>query len=193
MMISKRMRMIAVIGLIVFGARTASAQPGRRDESQLATAGTNTLVAVETPEQDGVKIYSIDEGTWSVYRAPKDTRTRPLAAGNFVVIMPEGPKITQLAAYGEPSKGWITLDLPEPAKGELWGPVLGPSMAVYVDGRRVYAFSTAASKWGTLELPEGAEPKPSVGPRVATVVHGDRLYIFNAKFGRWDDSGQKAK
>ena len=79
--------------------------------------------------------------------------------------MPEGPKITQLAAFSDPTRGWITLELPEPAEGKLWGPILGPNMAVYVHGRRVYAFSGPASKWGVLEFPEGAEPDAESRPR----------------------------
>jgi hypothetical protein len=50
-----------------------------------------------------------------------------------------------------------------------------------------------ASKWGVLELPEGAEPRPTLSPQYATLIHGDRLYVFNPKFARWDDSGDKPK
>lgn len=205
-MTSQRMIFFAAVGLalaVTLGSmQTAPAQIGIGgggfgpvpDPSQITSVGTNKLIAVETPAKDGVKVYSIDEGIWTEYRAPKGIRTRPCGAVDYVATMPEGPKITQLAAFSDPSKGWITLDLPEPAPGKLWGPVLGPTIAVYVDGRHVYAFSSLASKWGVLELPpKGAKPNPIIGSRVATVTHGDRIYIFNGKFGRWDDSGDKPK
>jgi hypothetical protein len=172
----------------------------RPDPNRLSSFGTDSMIVVETPERDGLKVYSIEEGTWSVYRAPKGTRVRPVGGiGNFVAALPEGPKITQLAVYVGSEKGWITQDLKEPVEGpveELWGPVVSPGIAAYVAGRYVYAFGVQTSKWAVLELPEGVggeESRPVVGQRVATITIGDRLFIFNAKFGRWDDSGGKSK
>jgi hypothetical protein len=201
-MISQRIRVVAAVGLVLGlalgGVQVVSAQFGggvRRpvaDESQLASIVMGSLIAVETPGKDGVKVYNVDEGTWSEYRAPKGTRARPVGGGNYVAIMPEGPRITQLAAYTR-AAGWVTLDLPEPVEGKLWGPVYGPFGPVYAAGRRVFAFSAMASKWGVLELPEGAEPRPTLSPQYATLIHGDRLYVFNPKFARWDDSGDKPK
>jgi hypothetical protein len=207
-MISKRVKVVAAVGLalgLAFGSvGVVSAQFGggfggrgggpRVDlEVQISHVGTNTLIGVETPEKDGVKVYSIEDGSWSEYRAPKGIRVRPCGTGTYIGIMPEGPKITQLAAYSELTKAWVTLDLKESVEGKLWGPIITPFGPVYTAGRRVYAFSAVASKWGVLELPEGAEPHPMTTVRVATVTHGDRLYIFNPKFGRWDDSGDKPK
>ena len=203
-MMTSRIRTVAAVGLALGlalgGVRVVSAQLGgfgqggrpRSDEVRTSYAGTSSLIAVETPEKDGIKVYSIGEGTWSEYRAPKGTRVRPFGFGGYVGASPEGPKITQLAAYTEIGKAWVTLDLPEPAEGRL-SPIFSPNLAVYVAGRHVYAFSATASKWGALELPEGAEAHPTVSGQVATLLHEDRLYIFNAKFGRWDDSGDKPK
>jgi hypothetical protein len=205
-MISKRIRALAVVGLaagLAFGGvRVGSAQfggiAGRNgrvgaNDAQLSYSGGPSFLAVETPGKDGLKVYDVEEGTWSEYRAPKGVRVRPSSGFHYIAAMPEGPKITQLAAYSEVSKTWVTLELPEPVEGELWGPLIGPAGPVYVAGRRAIAFSAPASKWAVLELPEGVKPQPIGGAKVVTVLHGDRLHIFNPKFGRWDDSGDKPK
>lgn len=200
-MLTNRIGLIAAVVLALGGGHAASAQFGSAGfagggpgsaESALSSVETNQSVAIETPEKDGLKVYNIEEGTWSEYRAPKGARVRPIGLRNFIATMPEGENITQLAAYVEPKREWVIQDLREPVKGQLT-PVISPGMAVYVVGRRVYAFGVQTAKWGILELPEGARPRPIVGGRLTTVQHGDRLYIFNARFGRWDDSGQPVK
>ncbi len=204
-MISKRIKAVATVGLafvVVLGAaRVVLAQfggiggiPTVPDGSQLATIATNTLIAVETVEKDGVKVYNIEDGTWFEYRAPGGTRTRPLGFGNCVAIKPKGSKVTQLAVFSgqsnDPLKGCVTLDYV----------VGGSSGAAHVQHhRRLFRWSSALClqrpglEMGRPGTARRDQRGAQLGERVATFTHGDRLYIFNAKFGRWDDSGDRPK
>jgi hypothetical protein len=200
-MTSKRIKVIATVGLVLGvafgGARVVSAQLGGiatpvADSPVLATVATNNLMAFETVEKDGLRVYNIEDGVWSEYRAPNGTRIRPIAAGYFIAIRPKGSRVSQLTAYSEQAKGWVSVDLKEPISGEMV-PIVSNTIAVYFDGHRLYAFSALASRWGVLDLPEGTKERPIVGNRVATITYKDHVAVFNAKFGRWDDSGEKPK
>jgi hypothetical protein len=175
-----------------------------------AAVATNHSIAIESLEKDGVRVYDVDAGTWADYKAAKGMSGRPIASvgtlaqiaaapsiastgsPGLIAVAPTGPEITELAAYSESTRAWAVQPLKEPVKPPL-SPSLGQDLAIYVVGRRVYAFSGMAGKWGVLELEEGARIAPTFGPRVAMVEHKGVVHLFNAKFARWDSSSASAK
>jgi hypothetical protein len=65
-------------------------------------------------------------------------------------------------------------------------------MAAYAIGRRVYAFSSEAKRWDTLELPEGAAASPNVGSDAIICEHNGHLHVFSVKTGKWEDIDTRA-
>jgi hypothetical protein len=69
---------------------------------------------------------------------------------------------------------------------------MGPGVVAYAAGRRVYAFGVPAHRWGVLELPEGAQPRPALSADGATVEHAGTLHTFDPKSAEWRRSEAKA-
>jgi hypothetical protein len=63
--------------------------------------------------------------------------------------------------------------------------MVGSHTAVYPLGRYVYAFAADVGKWDVLELPEGAQAKPTLRSDSWSVSHGPHLYVFSS--GKWVD------
>jgi RNA polymerase sigma-70 factor (ECF subfamily) len=92
--------------------------------------------------------------------APLDVS--PILSGNTMVTMslmirrkpgPNKPIIDKLHVFCFDDWKWYPLRLKEPITGDVIPLLGGKSVAAYSQGRYVYAFSHAAKKWETLELP----------------------------------------
>lgn len=138
------------------------------------------------PELKKVAAYSNEIGEWSTFDVPAGVKATPLISSNLAALGFEGQDLTKLAVYLPATGKWYPTELKAPYQGKAL-PIVSTGMACYTLGRRVYAFSAAAAHWDVLELPEGAEPKPTVSPKQIFVQNGDHFYIFSAKTGKWSD------
>jgi hypothetical protein len=155
---------------------------------------TSQLIVVSSPEGDTVTAYSTETGKAKPLRLAKarDTKLKvvPIVSQGLAALYLKGPKITRIAAFSVLDGTWYPQDLREPV--DQAGPIVGPSMAAYGIGRRIYAFSPVAKRWDVLELPEGAVGKPAIGNDAITCEHNGHLYVFSVKTGKWEDIDTQA-
>lgn len=155
---------------------------------------TSQLIVVSSPEGDTVTAYSTETGKAQPLRLAKarDTKLKvvPIVSQGLAALYLKGPKITRIAAFSVLDGTWYPQDLREPV--DQAGPIVGPSLAAYGIGRRIYAFSPVAKRWDVLELPEGAVAKPALGTDAITCEHNGHLYVFSVKTGKWEDIDTRA-
>jgi RNA polymerase sigma factor (sigma-70 family) len=165
---------------------------GARD--RLRTIQTSQLIVVSSPEGDTVTGYSTETGKAKSLRLAKARDTKlavmPIVSQGLAALYLKGPKITRIAAFSVLDGTWYAQDLREPVD-KAW-PIVGPSMAAYGIGRRIYAFSPVAKRWDVLELPEGAVAQPAIGSDAITCTHNGHLYVFSVKTGKWEDIDTRA-
>jgi RNA polymerase sigma factor (sigma-70 family) len=155
---------------------------------------TSQLIVVSSPEGDTVTAYSTETGKAKPLRLAKARDTKlvvvPIVSQGLAALYLKGPKITRIAAFSVLDGTWYPQDLREPVDQAV--PIVGPSMAAYGIGRRIYAFSPVAKRWDVLELPEGAVAKPAIGNDAITCEHNGHLYVFSVKTGKWEDIDTRA-
>jgi hypothetical protein len=177
-----------------FGGGIGGGMGGVAAEDQPVYIQTGQLIVVSSPEGDTVTAYSTETGKAKSLRLAKATDTRlevqPIVSMGLVALQLKGPKITRIAAFGVSDGTWHAQDLREPA--DMAMPIVSNSMAAYGIGRRIYAFSSEAKRWGVLELPEGAVAGPIVGNSAITCDHNGHLYVFSVKSGTWEDIDTRA-
>jgi RNA polymerase sigma factor (sigma-70 family) len=152
------------------------------------------LIVVSSPEGDTVTAYSTETGKAKSLRLTKagDTKlaVQPILSQGLAALFLKGPKVTRIAAFSVSDGNWHAQDLREPVNHA--GPIVSNSLAAYGIGRRIYAFSSVANRWDTLELPEGAVAGPIVGVSAITCDHNGHLYVFSVKSGTWEDIDTRA-
>ena len=152
------------------------------------------LIVVSSPEGDTVTAYSTETGKAKSLRLTKagDTKlaVQPILSQGLAALFLKGPKVTRIAAFSVSDGNWHAQDLREPVNHA--GPIVSNSLAAYGIGRRIYAFSSVANRWDTLELPEGAVAGPIVGVSAITCDHDGHLYVFSVKSGTWEDIDTRA-
>jgi len=150
---------------------------------------TSQLIVVSSPEGDTVTAYSTETGKAQSLRLARagDTKLKvvPIVSQGLAALYLQGPKIARIAAFSVLDGTWYAQDLREPVDKAI--PIVSQSMAAYGIGRRIYAFSPAAKRWGVLELPEGTVAQPAIGNDAITCEHGGHLYVFSVKSGKWED------
>ena len=168
------------------GGMMAGMGGGSPPRQTLTTLQSDDYIIIHKPKSDTVAAYSTETGEWTSYEVPKGTDVLPLAGPDVVALMGTGDEIGQIATYVPAIGKWYPIDLKEPAVSKA-APIVGPHLATYPIGRRVYAFSAQARAWDVLELEKGAKPVPIVFNNRVTVEHDDHLYIFSVKTGKWTD------
>jgi RNA polymerase sigma factor (sigma-70 family) len=165
---------------------------GAKDRPRYIQSGQ--LIVVSSPEGDTVTAYSTETGKAKPLRLAKARDTKlevvPIVSQGLAALSLKGPKITRIAAFSVLDGTWYSQDLREPV--DQAGPVVGMNLAAYGIGRRIYAFSSVAKRWGVLELPDGAVAQPSVGNDAITCDHDGHLYVFSVKTGKWEDIDTRA-
>jgi RNA polymerase sigma factor (sigma-70 family) len=155
---------------------------------------TSKLIVVSSPEGDTVTAYSTETGKAKSIRLAKGTESKlavePVVSAGLAALFLKGPKITRIAAFSVLDGTWYAQELREPVTHAV--PVVGPNMAAYGIGRRIYAFSPLAKRWDVLELPEGAVAVPAVGNDAIICLHDGHLYVFSVKTGKWTDIDTRA-
>jgi RNA polymerase sigma factor (sigma-70 family) len=155
---------------------------------------TSQLIVVSSPEGDTVTAYSTETGKAKSLRLAKagDTKleVQPFVGPGLAALFLKGPKVTRIAAFSALDGTWYAQDLRDPVDKAM--PIISQSMAAYGIGRRIYAFSPVAKRWGVLELPEGAVAEPAVGNDAITCEHNGHLYVFSVKTGKWEDIDTRA-
>jgi len=155
---------------------------------------TSQLIVVSSPEGDTVTAYSTETGKAKSLRLARagDTKLKvvPIVSQALAALYLRGPKIARIAAFSVLDGTWYAQDLREPVDTAI--PILSQSMAAYGIGRRIYAFSPVAKRWGVLELPEGAVAQPAIGNDAITCEHDGHLYVFSVKTGKWEDIDTRA-
>ncbi len=107
----------------------------------------------------------------------------------------KGPKITRVAVFNfaggmNPVPAWYPFELREPVDEAM--PIPAPGAALYVLGRRIYAFASAAKRWDVLEFPEGTKPTPLLGSGSVRFENTGHIYTFNTMLGKWNDLDLRA-
>ncbi len=165
---------------------------GARDQPRYIQ--TEQLIVVSSPEGDAVTAYSTETGKARSLRLARagDAKLRvvPIVSQGLAALYLKGPKITRIAAFSVLDGTWYAQNLREPVDHAT--PILSQSMAAYGLGRRIYAFSPVAKRWGVLELPEGAVARPVIGNDRITCQHDAHLYVFSVKTGKWEDIDTRA-
>ncbi|MGO9468495.1 MAG: RNA polymerase sigma factor [Isosphaeraceae bacterium] len=165
---------------------------GARDQPRYIQ--TEQLIVVSSPEGDAVTAYSTETGKARSLRLARagDAKLRvvPIVSQGLAALYLKGPKITRIAAFSVLDGTWYAQNLREPVDQAI--PIVSQSMAAYGLGRRIYAFSPVAKRWGVLELPEGAVAQPVVGNDLITCRHDAHLYVFSVKTGKWEDIDTRA-
>jgi hypothetical protein len=93
-------------------------------------------------------------------------------------------KVTRIAALNVADETWIDEAIPEQIERSS---VRIVDSYVYVIGRRVYGFSTAAKRWGVLEFPPGVDASTFRNEDQIWAEKDGRLFMFNPRTGIWDD------
>jgi RNA polymerase sigma factor (sigma-70 family) len=157
------------------------------------------LIASNGPATAQLAAYDLKHDKWTT--ADLGGRSQDLIAlisiippqpGNTLVAPSfQGSSLTQLAVFDSTHFRWSVQDLVEPSDKKSAQPYFKGNVAIYVLGRKIYAYSTQAGRWDvlTLEKPFGngmmAGQQPLVDHDSAAVSQDGRLHVFTAKLGRW--------
>jgi RNA polymerase sigma factor (sigma-70 family) len=99
--------------------------------------------------------------------------------------MDQAGKVTQIVAFNVLDGASSVADVPEPAdRGSV---KIFLNAAVFRVGRRLYAYSEQARRWGELEVAAGAEAEPHYVSGALMVQTNEKLYRFDYGAGKWDD------
>ncbi len=194
-------------GTMVGRSRIYRPPPGMTDLSVSFHAENVTIVA----NGEGVvhlANYNLKTDQWALQDIRGGTEGRVDVLGNDgpqgqMSLLPcvfRGSGFTQLAILDFERSSWTVQNLLEPSDEPLM-PSVQEKLAMYVVGRHVYAYSSDAGRWGTLELEERLLPARAVHRSdhspvwtqegmFAVSQHG-HLHIFNAKLGRWQSINPK--
>jgi hypothetical protein len=181
------------------GAEGRKVEPHARAAPTYANLEQNGLLVI-SPEGDKVTVYYPATKEATSLRLSEDRKTprevSPITGPGIVGLRVLGPKITRLGVFLPEDGKWYPLNLREPV--DEASPNVSPGSVVYVLGRRIYAFNTAANakRWDVLEFPEGTEPTPfDVGVRSGGSAKYDKnshIYTFNNQSGKWEDVDVRA-
>jgi hypothetical protein len=94
-------------------------------------------------------------------------------------------RVTQLVAFNVLDGASSVSDVPEPADRASLKIFLNG--AVFRVGRRLYAYSEQAKRWGELEVASGAEAEPYYISGALMVQADEKLYRFDYGAGKWGD------
>ncbi len=157
------------------------------------------LIASNGPATAQLAAYDLNRDKWTT--ADLLGRSQDLVApisiippqlGNTLVAPYfQGSSLTQLAVFDSTHFRWAVQDLVEPSDLKSVQPQFKGNVAIYVIGRKIYAYGAQAGRWDvlTLEKPFGnamiAGQQPLVEHNSAAVSQDGKLHVFDAKTGRW--------
>ncbi len=157
-------------------------------KNRLNYVSTGQIIVVVSPDGNTVTAYSTETGKAKSLQLLRHDGAKykvvPIVSPGLALLHMKGQSIAQLAAFNLIDGNWHTQTLNELVDEAK--PLVGPGLAVYPIGRRLYAFSATAKRWDVLELPEGAVPIPALGPAAITCEYEGRLHVFSAKTGTWE-------
>jgi hypothetical protein len=146
-------------------------------------------IIVISPVGDQVTMYNLESRKphTLTLSGSKDSplHVTPIIGQDLVALGLKGSKIARIAVADTATGTWYPQDLRKPVDGRVT-PIIAPGIAVYTIGRDVYAYSGAAHRWDTVELPEGMPVGPVVGMNGATIESHGHIYSFVPKTGKWD-------
>ena len=176
----------------VDGKRTVTQSGATPDYFEL---GDRMMVA--SPRGERVAMFNRVTGANNcfLFAVPDGARYQiePACFNNeMVALRVTGPKINRIAVYvvlDDGTERWYPQDLREPVASAT--PVLGNGCVAYVQGRRVYAFSSTTKSWDVLEL----DLAPGVSPRLEQdndlltfkVRFLSHVYTFSDRSEKWKD------
>ena len=163
---------------------------------ELMTANTRPL---KLPRIQGVRrevIVNEQNPFDESHRRSPNVHMSAASSAWFVVLdIDRDRKVTRIGAFNCLNEGmwvqdenWVVQDMPEPVDRSSVRSFQGK---VYAIGRRLYAFSERAKRWGALELPPGTDAAPTTQNPYWAEIDG-RLFLFNGNTGNWDDVYNRA-
>jgi RNA polymerase sigma factor (sigma-70 family) len=164
-----------------------SGMRGREPSPSSKYLQTPEAIILPTANNSAFIGYSVETGKVAEYKLPNNLKAVPIAAFSVVALDYNGDRIPEIAAFSPSIGEWAKFPLQPPAEGTL-SPIVAGSLACYVSGNAVYAYSAEAGRWDRLNVkqPENGQPiQPAVQANLITVSEGDNLHIFSAKTGRW--------
>ncbi|WP_435019045.1 sigma-70 family RNA polymerase sigma factor [Tundrisphaera sp. TA3] len=141
-----------------------------------AKEGKAILYNAETGERHALEVADEKDGA--------AVEVIPVVGPGLVALQVAGPKIRRIAAALPDDGGWYVQDLREPLDGTA-APIVGPGIAAYSIGSRVYAFSAKAKRWDVAELAEGSMAVPIVGPGSVTLTEPGHVWTLDGESGKW--------
>jgi hypothetical protein len=156
-------------------------------------------IAAIGPRSAQLAIYDAERDRWAIQnlRAEDDGLKMIRVSMGFPELLAyafAGPRLTQIAVFDRGRFQWSVRELDEPWAGGSAEPFNGEHLAVYPLGRHLYAYSSVAGRWDTLELEKPVDVPVAalriVGD-VAAISQGGRLHVFTASEGRWQTAKPK--
>ncbi|HEU5118969.1 MAG TPA: RNA polymerase sigma factor, partial [Isosphaeraceae bacterium] len=155
------------------------------DMPRIETLSNKSLVVPVSASDQMLQVYSVESGKWYPWGPIEGVKIRPILSEDLLALAQAGEKVETLAVFAKSRNGWgwNSYRLDEPCTKEV--PLVDANTAVFVIGRRVYAFSATTGTWGDLVLSEGTKPVPQIQEKYVTVEDGRRLCVFSDLTGSW--------
>ncbi len=169
------------------------------DDNQPQSTRLGDLIFVSSPDGNKVSMFDIQSGkaralSLSDTKGPRHQVLLMQGSGCFSLVI-SGPAIKRIAVYvplTSDKKGgvWYPQDLVEST--DTASPTASGNYVFYKIGRRVYAFSVTAEKWGVLEIPEGATSLTRTGSNIGGAgplefTFKNHIYNFDETTAKWRD------
>jgi hypothetical protein len=195
--------------VVIFAAASGRSRSYRPPQGMMAkvAAGVDwnrvTITAIG-PRAAQLAIYDAENDRWAIQDLRGETAGtkaiwfNPQRSLQLIPYTFEGPRLTQIVVFDVGRFKWSVQELDEPWEEGSAAAFIRESVAVYVLGRHLYAYSSEAGRWDTLTMEQPVAPprnefpaELSVGSAltidndVAAVSQRGRLHVFTAKTGRW--------
>ncbi len=142
-----------------------------------------SIIVAESPDRRSLLALSLQAHKgWKSLPIPEGVTAAPVVGQNMLALDYRGKIIREVAAFSSPRGDWTTVELLEPAEGELHPCIL--SMAViYQVGRDIYICDAYPRTWTVLHLKGPEEPKIYASESDIEVLQGNHLHVYNMKMG----------
>jgi Sigma-70, region 4 len=150
------------------------------------------MIVAKSATNDRVVVYAIETGTVRTYRPPTGATVRSASVWqNYVQVIAEGPKASQVGIYDPDRDRWATQDLRGGPRSVFLRPPSGQGVANLMGARsltQVAIFDFHHFRWSVQDLLEPSEGEfvTEVKRNVASYVQGRHIYAYSAEAGRWD-------
>jgi hypothetical protein len=184
---------VAIVGIFVGvvlltagdGVVARGGKPADSGDGSANYESVGQLLVVSSKNQDWVSVCCENSGEWKTYRAPAGVKIRPVVpvAGGLVAISIEGDTISEVAVFCPGVNQWCRQSLTERWHGRIV-PEVGPAIAAYCAGSRIYAIGAKHGAWDVLVTKQPCDELKMDGG-FCTLKMGGVMAIFTSGNIRW--------